>query len=186
MWDWGIVSGFADGTALVHELQESVCEILSLYMEKEDEVFKDYLDRAWESVWCALEHPIDSPSRKRFTVAAIRFFTIVVTSVHHEEVVFASLTIQKHVIPNVMWMDEDQLLFNDNPLEFIRRDMEGRNLGTRGRACHELLHGFERNYKNDTTSTVSKEIDNCLALFHENPNVNWKYKECAIYLDRST
>jgi hypothetical protein len=38
---------------------------------------------------------------------------------------------EKIVIPNLMFRDEDEELFEDNPLEYLRRDVEGSDTGAR-------------------------------------------------------
>ncbi|KAK9056120.1 hypothetical protein SSX86_027208 [Deinandra increscens subsp. villosa] len=175
----------ADGLALVDGLRAAVCDNISHYMEKEEELFQKYLSGFVEAVWALLVAASASPNRERLTVTAIRFLTIVSTSVHHA--LFAADDIlqqitQGIVIPNVMLRDEDEELFEMNYVEFIRRDMEGSDLDTRRRIACELLKGIAGNYKDKITQRVSSQINNCLALFSENPAANWKYKDCAIYL----
>ncbi|KVH89008.1 Armadillo-like helical [Cynara cardunculus var. scolymus] len=175
----------ADGLSLVDELRAAVCENISHYMEKEEELFQKYLSGFVEAVWSLLVVASASPSRERLTVTAIKFLTIVSTSVHHAlfagDDILQQIT-QSIVIPNVMLRDEDEELFEMNYVEFIRRDMEGSDLDTRRRIACELLKGIAGNYKEKITERVSSQIHNCLALFAENPAANWKYKDCAIYL----
>ncbi|KAM7511883.1 hypothetical protein LguiB_010758 [Lonicera macranthoides] len=177
--------GGGDGLTLVDGLRAAVCENISLYMEKEEELFQKYLSGFVEAVWSLLVVASASASRDRLTVTAIKFLTTVSTSVHHT--LFARDDIlqqicQSIVIPNVMLRDEDEELFDMNYVEFIRRDMEGSDLDTRRRIACELLKGIATNYKEQVTERVSSQINNCLASFAENPAVNWKHKDCAIYL----
>ncbi|CAK9136910.1 unnamed protein product [Ilex paraguariensis] len=177
--------GGSDGLALVDELRAAVCENINHYMEKEEELFQGYLGGFVEAVWSLLVVASASSSRERLTVTALKFLTTVSTSVHHT--LFARDDIlqqicQSIVIPNVMLRDEDEELFEMNYVEFIRRDMEGSDLETRRRIACELLKGIGTNYKDKVTEKVSTQIQNCLALFSENPAVNWKHKDCAIYL----
>ncbi|KAK6142691.1 hypothetical protein DH2020_023039 [Rehmannia glutinosa] len=174
-----------DGLALVDELRASVCENISLYMEKEEEIFQKYLGGFVEVVWGLLVVVSNSSSRERLTVTAIKFLTTVSTSVHHT--LFARDDIlqqicQSIVIPNVMLRDEDEELFEMNYVEFIRRDMEGSDLDTRRRIACELLKGIAMNYKEKVTEKVSAQIQSLLASFAENPAANWKHKDCSIYL----
>ncbi|KAJ0590304.1 putative importin-beta domain, exportin-2, armadillo-like helical, exportin-2, central [Helianthus annuus] len=175
----------ADGLALVDELRAAVCDNISHYMEKEEELFQKYLSGFVEAVWNLLVAASASPSRERLTVTAIKFLTIVSTSVHHGlfagDEILQQIT-QSIVLPNVMLRDEDEELFEMNYVEFIRRDMEGSDLDTRRRIACELLKGIAGNYKDKITQRVSTQINNCLAMFAENPAANWKYKDCAIYL----
>ncbi|KAL3536696.1 hypothetical protein ACH5RR_000062 [Cinchona calisaya] len=174
-----------DGLALVDELRSAVCENISLYMEKEEELFQGYLSGFVEAVWGLLLVASASSSREQLTVTAIKFLTTVSTSVHHT--LFARDGIlpqicQNIVIPNVMLRDEDEELFEMNYVEFIRRDMEGSDLDTRRRIACELLKGIALHYKEKVTENVSTQIQSCLSLFNENPAANWKHKDCGIYL----
>ncbi|GFP88211.1 exportin-2 [Phtheirospermum japonicum] len=174
-----------DGLALVDELRAAVCENISLYMEKEEELFKKYLSGFVEAVWGLLVVASNSSSRERLTVTAIKFLTTVSTSVHHA--LFAGDDVlqqicQSIVIPNVMLRDEDEELFDMNYVEFIRRDMEGSDLDTRRRIACELLKGIAMNYKDKVTEKVSTQVQSLLASFATNPVENWKHKDCAIYL----
>ncbi|XP_071741375.1 exportin-2-like [Rutidosis leptorrhynchoides] len=175
----------ADGVALVDGLRAAVCDNISHYMEHEEELFQKYLSAFVKAVWSLLVVVSASPSRVRLTVTAIKFLTIVSTSVHHAsfsgDEILQQIT-QSIVIPNVMLRDEDEELFEMNYVEFIRRDMEGSDIDTRRRIACELLKGIAGNYKVKITERVSAQISSCLALFAENPTANWKYKDCAIYL----
>uniref|UniRef100_A0A5B6ZN94 Putative exportin-2 n=1 Tax=Davidia involucrata TaxID=16924 RepID=A0A5B6ZN94_DAVIN len=177
--------GGGDGLTLIDELRAAVCENLSLYMEKFEEEFQGYLGGFVEAVWNLLVAASASSSRDQLTVTAIKFLTTVSTSVHHT--LFARDEIlqqicQNIVIPNVLLRDEDEELFEMNYVEFIRRDMEGSDLDTRRRIACEFLKGIATNYKEKVTEKVSAQIQSSLALFAENPAVNWKQKDCAIYL----
>lgn len=174
-----------DGLAVVDGLRAAVCENISLYMEKEEELFQKYLSGFVEAVWSLLVVSSASSSRERLTVTAIKFLTTVSTSVHHtlfERDDILEQICQSIVIPNVMLRDEDEELFEMNYIEFIRRDMEGSDLDTRRRIACELLKGIGMHYKDKVTAKVSLQIQNCLGLFSQNPDANWKYKDCAIYL----
>ncbi|KAL8494897.1 hypothetical protein ACS0TY_019165 [Phlomoides rotata] len=171
-----------DGLAMVDELRAAVCENISLYMEKEEETFQKYLSGFVQAVWGLLMVVSSSSTRERLTVTAIKFLTIVSTSVHHA--LFAGDDIlqqicQSVVIPNVMLRDEDEELFEMNYVEFIRRDMEGSDLDTRRRIACELLKGIALNYKDRVTEKVSAQIQSLLTSFSA---ANWKHKDCAIYL----
>ncbi|CAI9101110.1 OLC1v1038364C1 [Oldenlandia corymbosa var. corymbosa] len=174
-----------DGMAVVDELRAAVCENISLYMEKEEELFQVYLGGFVEAVWGLLLLASPSPSREKLTVTAIKFLTTVSTSVHHalfgSDAVLQQI-VQGVVIPNVMLRDEEEELFDMNYVEFISRDMEGSDMDTRRRVACELLKGMGVHYKEKVTQRISAEIQGCLDYFSKNPDANWKHKDCAIYL----
>ncbi|XP_047960190.1 exportin-2-like [Salvia hispanica] len=175
----------SEGLAVVDDLRAVVCENISLYTKRDEETFQRYLAGFVEAAWGLLVATSNSSSREGLTVTAIKFLTTVSTSFHHT--LFARDDIlqqicQSIVIPNVMLRDEDEELFEMNYIEFIRRDMEGSDLETRRRIACELLKGIALNYKERVAEKVSAQIQSLLASFSQNPAVNWKHKDCAIYL----
>ncbi|KAK9124718.1 hypothetical protein Sjap_014320 [Stephania japonica] len=174
-----------DGLMVVDELRSAVCENITLYMEKNEEEFQGYLKDFVPVVCTLLVGASASSSRERLVITAIKFLTTVSTSVHHT--LFASNEVlqqfcQNIVIPNVRVRDEDEELFDMNYVEFIRRDIEGSDLDTRRRIACELLKGIATHYREQVTNMVGLQINNKLASFAMNPAVNWKDKDCAIYL----
>lgn len=175
----------ASGLALVDELRAAVCENINLYMEKNEEEFKGYLDGFALAVWTLLTNVSQASHRDQLAVTAIKFLTTVSMSVHHalfEREGVIPQVCQGIVIPNVRLRDEDEELFEMNYVEFIRRDMEGSDLDTRRRIACELLKGIATNYKQQVTQLVSVQIQNLLSSFAANRTANWKDKDCAIYL----
>ncbi|KAK8954305.1 Exportin-2 [Platanthera zijinensis] len=173
----------ADGT--VDALRSAICENLQLYMEKNEEEFKDYLKDFAAAVWNLLLTQASSPSRDQLTITAIRFLTTVSTSVHHS--LFGSpetlqQICQRIVFPNIHLRDDDEELFEMNYVEYIRRDIEGSDVDTRRRIACELLKGLAVNYKEQVMSFVSAQIQNMLSLYSANQQENWKEKDAAIYL----
>ncbi|KAJ4892444.1 Exportin-2 [Raphanus sativus] len=175
----------ADGLTLVDDLRAAVCENINLYMEKYEEEFRVFLEGFASAVWTLLRDVSKSPSRDQLATTAIKFLTTVSTSAHHA--LFAGENVIKEicqsiVIPNVSLREEDEELFEMNYIEFIRRDMEGSDVDTRRRIACELLKGLATNYKGQVIEVVSHEIQKLLSSFSTNPAVQWKDKDCAIYL----
>lgn len=138
-----------DGLALVDELRVAVCENINLYMVKYEEEFKGFLSGFAHDVWSLLRNVSQSSSRDQLAVTAIKFLTTVSTSVDHA--LFAAdatilLICQGIVIPNVMLREDDEEQFEMDPMEYIRKDMEGSDLDTRRRIACDLLKGIAMHY----------------------------------------
>nr|GEV75011.1 exportin-2 [Tanacetum cinerariifolium] len=112
----------ADGLALVDGLRAAVCDYISNYMEKEEDLFQMYLRWFADAVCSLLVYATGSLSRERLTVTAIKFLTTVSTSVHHasfnDDQILQQIT-KRIMIPNVMLREEDEELFEINYIEFI-------------------------------------------------------------------
>ncbi|GAU39451.1 hypothetical protein TSUD_290170 [Trifolium subterraneum] len=138
--------------------EAAVCENINLYMDKYEEEFKDYVTGFAHVVWTLLQNVLQSTSRDQLAITGIKFLTT--TGPHHT--LFAADGIIPHicqgiVIPVVMLREDDEEQFVMNHIEYIMRDMEGSYLDTRRRIS-------------------------LLSSFAANPAVNWKHKDCAIYL----
>ena len=78
--------------------------------------------------------------------------------------------------------ESDMELFEDEPIEFIRRDLEGSDNDTRRRAATDFLRTLSQQIEEQVTSVVSQYIDHYLAEYAKDPSGNWKSKDTAIYL----
>ena len=78
--------------------------------------------------------------------------------------------------------ESDVELFEDNPEEFIRRDLEGSDMDTRRRAACDLVKGLSRHFEQKITQIFGVYVQTMLQRFNANPKQNWKSKDAAIYL----
>lgn len=90
--------------------------------------------------------------------------------------------IDKVILPNITLRDVDVELFEDEPIEFVRRDLEGSDSDTRRRAATDLLSRFSNFFRELTTTVSMKYVENYLEQYRLNPQDNWKSKDTAIYL----
>jgi exportin-2 (importin alpha re-exporter) len=76
----------------------------------------------------------------------------------------------------------DVELFEDNPEEFIRRDLEGSDVDTRRRAACDLVKGLSRHFEEKITQIFGVYVQSMLAQYNANPKAQWKSKDAALYL----
>ena len=76
----------------------------------------------------------------------------------------------------------DVELFEDNPEEFIRRDLEGSDVDTRRRAACDLVKGLSRHFEEKITQIFGVYVQSMLAQYNASPKANWKSKDAALYL----
>eukprot|EP00897_Mesotaenium_endlicherianum_P004221 jgi/Mesen1/3827/ME000207S02837 len=167
------------------KVKAAVCENINLYAEKNEEEFSSFLPTFVTDVWNLLQGVTLAPAHDRLAITAIRFLTAVARSVHHA--LFADPGIlqqvcEKIVIPNARLRDEDEELFEINPVEYIRRDMEGSDSDTRRRMACELVKGLAQNYEQQVITLFSVYVSAMLAEYAASPADSWKAKDCAIYL----
>lgn len=86
------------------------------------------------------------------------------------------------VIKNIEMRQSDVELFEDEPIEYVRRVFQGTDAYTRRRAASDLVSAMLVNYADETTKILNTWIDLYLDEYAKNPLQNWKYKDNAIYL----
>lgn len=88
-------------------------------------------------------------------IAAIQFLTSVVKSMHSQ--LFAQEnTLQqiceKVVVPNLKLRDSDEELFELNPMDYIQRDTEGSDSGTRRRSAADFVKALTDAFPTEVTN----------------------------------
>lgn len=76
----------------------------------------------------------------------------------------------------------DEELFEDNPEEYIRRDIEGSDIETRRRAACDLLKTLCQFFEAKLLEIFGQYLQVLLAKYAENPALNWRAKDTAIFL----
>jgi exportin-2 (importin alpha re-exporter) len=61
-------------------------------------------------------------------------------------------------------IESDEELFEDDPIEFIRRDLEGSDTETRRRASADLVRGLLTLFEKQVTDIFSQHITSYLAV----------------------
>jgi exportin-2 (importin alpha re-exporter) len=90
--------------------------------------------------------------------------------------------IEKVILPNVSLRESDEELFEDEPIEFIRRDLEGSDSETRRRAATDFLRRLAEKFEDSVTKVTLKYTEHYLTEYAKNPASNWKSKDTATYL----
>ena len=76
----------------------------------------------------------------------------------------------------------DEEAFEDNPEEYIRRDMEGSDIDTRRRAACDLVRALSKSFEGPVITNFSQYVQAMLAEYTKNPAQNWKNKDAAVFL----
>jgi exportin-2 (importin alpha re-exporter) len=165
-------------------VQSEVVECLALLMAKEEEAFQPHLESALSTVWGLLMATGLAPHQDLLVTTSIRFLTTVAASVHHA--LFASPSVmqnvcEKIIAPNVQLLAHDEELFEDNPFEYIRRDVEGSDTDTRRRVSCDLVRALCRNHESAVTALFSAYIARLLGQAAASAEA-WKAKDAAVYL----
>ena len=167
-------------------VKSNVFEVLGLYAQKFEEEFSPHVGPFVESSWNLLT-AIGSENKYDILVSkALGFLTSVTHSQKNAESfnneAIASQVLEKVILPNMVLRDSDVDLFEDEPIEFIRNDLEGSDSETRRRAATDFLKQLLTHFPHMITSLAFRYVDHFLSECAQNPKANWKSKDTAIYL----
>nr|CAD7443929.1 unnamed protein product [Timema bartmani] len=76
----------------------------------------------------------------------------------------------------------DEELFEDNPEEYIRRDIEGSDVDTRRRSACDLVKVLSRYFEAKMMEIFGQYVKIMLKHYEDNPALNWRSKDAALYL----
>ena len=167
-------------------VRAGIFEALMLYIQKYEDVFGSQLGQFIESTWSFLMSVGLETKYDILVSKALQFLTSVANLRQHAEAFNNQGTlgqvVEKVILPNLSLRESDIELFEDEPIEFIRRDLEGSDNDTRRRAATNFLRQLMTRFETLVTTTSQTYIDAYLQNYAQDSENNWKSKDTAVYL----
>lgn len=167
-------------------VKSSVFEILTLYVQKYDEDFAPFVGNFVASSWSFLTTVGLETKYDILVSKALQFLTSVTRIKEHAQAFndekTTSQVVDKVIIPNLRLRDSDIELFEDEPIEFIRRDLEGSDSESRRRAATDFLRQLIAQFQQLVASVVFRYIEHYLSDYKRDQKANWRSKDTATYL----
>ncbi|KAI9774741.1 MAG: importin-alpha export receptor [Candelina submexicana] len=167
-------------------VKAGIFEVLVLYVQKYEDAFGPFLAHFVDSSWNLLTNIGPETKYDIMVSKALQFLTAVARIQQHAQGFNDQNTlgqvVEKVILPNLSLRESDMELFEDEPIEFIRRDLEGSDSDTRRRAATDFLRQLMEQFEKLVTEVVFRYIDHYLSQYSKNPNLNWKSKDTAVYL----
>lgn len=167
-------------------VKAGICEVLVLYVQKYEDAFEELLQPFITNVWNLLT--TISPETKYDLLASkgLHFLTAVsgikkYAETFNNETVLGQV-VEKAILPSISLRESDIEQFEDEPIEFIRKNLEGSDIDTRRRAATEFLRTLLTQFEALVTRVVNKYVEHYLSQFAQNPQGEWKSKDAAVYL----
>ncbi|KAF2896616.1 hypothetical protein ILUMI_09559 [Ignelater luminosus] len=181
-----LATGDEEEAGVMEQLKSQVCDNVALYAQKYDEEFQPYLPQFVTDIWSLLVSTGMQPKYDLLVSNALQFLSSVGERAHYRNLfednnVLNSIC-EKVVIPNMEFRPSDEELFEDNPEEYIRRDIEGSDVGTRRRAACDLVNTLSQNFEPKIMQIFGQYLQVMLTKYSENPVQNWRSKDAALYL----
>ncbi|KAI0194082.1 CAS/CSE protein [Xylaria flabelliformis] len=167
---------------IIEIVKADICEALELYVQKYDDDFGPYTQVFISKAWNLLSSTGPETKYDNLVSKALHFLTAIAGTTKHSAAFndenVLSQVVEKVVLPNVALRESDIELFEDEPIEFIRRDLEGSDTDSRRRAATDFLRQLQGRFEQLVTSVTGRYINHYL----EQGKSNWKDKDTAISL----
>lgn len=177
-----VITQDEDQPGVMEKFTASVAKIVILYSSKYEEDFTMLGDFA-QATWHILTTRVSLlPKDDKLTCTCINFLASVSRQERHRSIFQNSLKIicDSIIIPNMKIRESDLEIFEDEPMEFIRRDSEvGQDLSNRYNSSVNLIHGLMEFNATEMTQILFDTVANCLADYSIQPIKNWKSKLLA-------
>jgi exportin-2 (importin alpha re-exporter) len=84
------------------------------------------------------------------------------------------------VVKNLQLRSSDEELFEDNPMDYIRRDVEGSDGDSRRSAARDLIRGLLNTFSKEVTSISMNAIQTQLQQYRLDAAANWTLKDVSV------
>ncbi|CAL5868610.1 uncharacterized protein PFLUO_LOCUS2837 [Penicillium psychrofluorescens] len=167
-------------------VRAGIFEALTLYVQKFMDAFQPHVGQFIDSSWNFLTTIGPDTKYDILVSRALHFLSSVASMPEHATAFQAEGTlgqiVEKVILPNVSLREADEELFEDEPIEFIRRDLEGSDSETRRRAATDFLRRLAEKFEQSVTKVVLQYTEHYLGEYAKDPASNWKSKDTATYL----
>ncbi|XP_034826240.1 exportin-2 [Maniola hyperantus] len=168
------------------QLRTEVCECAALYALKYEEEFAPHAPGFVTAVWHVLLTTGAKPKYDALVSNALNFLSKVAEKNNYkslfEDPATLSSICEKVVIPNMEFRESDMELFEDNPEEYVRRDIEGSDVDTRRRAACDLVRTLALHYEDKMMSIFGQYVEVMLNKYAESGGSAWVGKDTALFL----
>ncbi|KAK2727938.1 exportin-2-like [Artemia franciscana] len=171
---------------ILEEMKTVICSIAQMFASKYNDDLQPYLDEFVTSVWNLLTTTGKALKFDLLISNAINFLSCVASKDSNRSLFEAPDVLDGickcAILPNMEFRLTDEELFEDNPEEYIRRDVEGSDVDTRRRAACDLVRALSKFFETKMTQVFGTYIQTMLASYAADPAKNWRNKDAAIYL----
>ena len=170
----------------LEHVKSGIFEVLELWIKKYEDAAGAHAGQFISSSWNLLTS-VGSQNKNDILVSkALQFLTAITSSTEHAQAFnndsTLSQVVERVILPNLTLRDSDMELFEDEPIEFIRRDLEGSDSDTRRRAATDFLRQLMAKFEVMVSTVVFRYIDHYLSDYSRSPASNWRSKDTAVYL----
>jgi exportin-2 (importin alpha re-exporter) len=167
----------------IEKLQAAILENLNLYATKYEDIFEPFIPQFTQLAWKLLMEVTNEPRFDILATTAIKFLTSICAKQMNvnlfTEPVLRDI-VEQIVVKNLTATENDEELFEDNPIDYIRKDMEGGDTDTRRRSAIELVRSLLKFFSPQVSQLCMIYISAMLEQYQATKL--WKAKDAALHL----
>ncbi|KAJ0171405.1 hypothetical protein K1T71_012955 [Dendrolimus kikuchii] len=175
-----------ESPGVMEELRTEVCECASLYALRYEEEFSAHAPNFVTAVWTVLLTTGPQTRYDALVSNALTFLAKIAEKSSYKNLFEDPCTLssicEKVIIPNMEFRESDMELFEDNPEEYVRRDIEGSDVDTRRRAASDLVKVLAYHYEDKMMNIFGQYVQLMLSKYAECGAAAWRGKDAAMYL----
>uniref|UniRef100_F1KQX7 Exportin-2 n=1 Tax=Ascaris suum TaxID=6253 RepID=F1KQX7_ASCSU len=167
--------------SVLDKLKCSICEIVTLYSQRYEEEVMPYMQGMIEVIWQLL---VETDNRGRYDAlvnAALGFLSSICTRPHYSMMFEADGVLkticEDVIVKNLMLRKCDIEQFDDEPNEYIKRDIEGSDIDTRRRGASDFVRALCRRFEGPVTGILSNVITSFLEECARDLSASWLKKD---------
>lgn len=171
-----------DEIDLITHIKINICELIQLYTTRYGEEFDSFIPPFIESIWELLNETSIQQKYDILTSKALKFLTGITNLSKYNQIFNSGIKdiIEKIIIPNVKLREIDEEIFEDDPIEFTRRDLDGSDIDSRRKSCIDFIRALKENNESLITNEIMLYISQFLNDYKVNGN--WKSKDLSVFL----
>ena len=175
-----------DEACIVTKVKTSIQELIQLYAARYEDVFGPLISEFIQSTWKLLTSLSDKAKYDILVSKSLAFLTAVSRNPKYFEIFNSEEAmngvIEQIILPNVTLRESDIELFEDDPIEYIRRDLEGSDADTRRRACTDFLNELREKNNTLVTTIAITHMKKFYEQYLANPKEFWRFKDLYVHL----
>lgn len=164
------------------KVKTSIIELIMLYITRYSDIFDPLIQTFISSVWSVINDYASKQSKyDLLVVKCLQFYCSIIKLAKFLNI-FDSETslneiIEKVILPNIYFREIDEEHFEDEPISYIRADLEGSDFDSRRKSATDFLKELKEINPELLTNSVMKYVNLFLSGLQD-----WRNKDTAIYL----
>ncbi|CAJ0587619.1 unnamed protein product, partial [Mesorhabditis spiculigera] len=163
------------------KLKAEICGIVTLYAQRYEEEITPFMRPLIEGIWGLLVNTGSDTRYDGLVCAALDFLAAICLRTKYEDLFRGEGVLQTIAIDiavkNLTLREEDIELFEDEPLEYMKKDIEGTDMGTRRRGAIDLIRNLCKTFEAALVNLLAGVINDSLKR-----EANWLQRDVVYCL----